>query len=223
MVSAFTRSSEPDASRTTTRVGERSRPARPRDSPKGSASEQLVNNPDRLTKVRCRAALCAALNGRLNGIRVRALRGDLFEPVAAERFDLILTNPPYVPGGEPPRGGAARAWEAGHDGRAVIDRICERAPARLAPGGVLLIVQSEVCGVELTLRMLRAAGLYADIAAQHHGSLGPLLRSRRAALEARGLLRPGQASEDVLVLRGRAPAVRRIARTSRRRPLPRHA
>jgi len=170
-----------------------------------------------------RAALCAALNGRLNGIRVRALRGDLFEPVAAERFDLILTNPPYVPGGEPPRGGAARAWEAGHDGRAVIDRICERAPARLAPGGVLLIVQSEVCGVELTLRMLRAAGLYADIAAQHHGSLGPLLRSRRVALEARGLLTPGQASEDVLVLRGRAPAVRRIPRTSRRRPLPRHA
>jgi release factor glutamine methyltransferase len=151
-----------------------------------------------------RAVLCAALNGRLNGVRVRARRGDLFAPVAGERFDLIVANPPYVPGSDPPRTGAARAWEAGWDGRAVIDQICAHAPAQLRPGGVLLIVHSEVCGVETTLSMLRGGGLSAAVAARQHGRLGPLVRSRRPALEARGLLRPGQTTEDVLVLRGQA-------------------
>jgi release factor glutamine methyltransferase len=149
-----------------------------------------------------RAAFSAALNGRLNGVRVRALRGDLFEPVRGERFDLIIANPPYLPGAEPPRSGAARAWEAGEDGRVVLDRICAEAPAHLAPDGVLLIVHSEVCDPEATLRRLRAGGLTAEVAKRQHGQLGPLLRARRDTLEMRGLLRPGQATEDVLVLRG---------------------
>jgi release factor glutamine methyltransferase len=153
-----------------------------------------------------RAALCAALNGRLNRVRVRALRGDLFEPVAGERFELIVANPPYVPGREPPRAGTARAWEAGRDGRAVIDRICRQAPAHLAPAGVLLLVQSEVCGPQATLDLLKAGGLSADVAARQRGRLGPLLRARRSFLEARGLLAPGQTSEDVLVVRARAPS-----------------
>jgi methylase of polypeptide subunit release factors len=38
--------------------------------------------------------------------------------VRGERFDLILANPPYVPGPPPSRRGAARAWDAGDDGRA---------------------------------------------------------------------------------------------------------
>ncbi len=37
------------------------------------------------------------INARLNGTRVRTLRGSLFEPVGSERFDLIVSNPPYVP------------------------------------------------------------------------------------------------------------------------------
>jgi release factor glutamine methyltransferase len=151
-----------------------------------------------------RAALCAALNGRLNSVRVRALRGDLFRPVAGERFDLILVNPPYVPGREPPRTGTARAWEAGQDGRAVIDRICRQAPAHLVPAGVLLVVHSEVCSPEATLNMLRASGLSADVAARHRGQLGPLLRARRSTLAARGLLAPAQTSEDMLVVRAQA-------------------
>jgi release factor glutamine methyltransferase len=149
-----------------------------------------------------RAAFSAALNGRLNGVRVRALRGDLFAPVAGERFDLILANPPYLPGEDPPRRGAARAWEAGDDGRVVLDRICAGAPAHLAAGGVLLVVHSEVCDPDATLRALASGGLTADVATREQGRLGPLLRARRETLEARGLLRPGQTSEDVLVLRG---------------------
>jgi hypothetical protein len=48
--------------------------------------------------------------------------------------------------------------------------------------------------------------LRAEVAIRQQGALGPLLRARRGALEARGLIRRGQQSEDVFVLRGRAPA-----------------
>ena len=45
-----------------------------------------------------RAVLAVRLNARANRVRVRALRGDLFAPVGRLRFDLIVSNPPYVPG-----------------------------------------------------------------------------------------------------------------------------
>jgi release factor glutamine methyltransferase len=151
-----------------------------------------------------RAQLNARLNGRLNGVRVRALRGDLLAPVAGERFDLILANPPYVPGPPPPVRGAARAWDAGRDGRAVLDRILAAAPAHLAPGGTLLLVHSDLVGAEATLHAYTARGLAADVAERERGPLGPLVRGRREALEREGLLRAGQEDEDVLVLRGRA-------------------
>jgi release factor glutamine methyltransferase len=155
------------------------------------------------------------LNARLNGLRVRALRGDLFEAVGDERFDLILANPPYVPGPAPPARGSARAWDAGDDGRAILDRICAEAPAHLRPGGSLLIVHSEVCGEERTLDAFASGGLEADVVLRDRGTLGPLLRARRPQLEARGLLQPGQEAEDVLVLRGRL-----VGRTSDRWPIP---
>jgi len=91
-----------------------------------------------------RAVLACRLNARLNGVRVRALRGDLLAPIDGARFDLIVSNPPYVPAeaDELPRRGPGRAWEAGRAGRALLDRICAEAPARLAQGGALLLVQS---------------------------------------------------------------------------------
>ena len=82
-----------------------------------------------------RAVVNARLNARLNRLALEVLRGDLFEPLGGRRFDLIVSNPPYIPA--PPGGaprGAARAWDAGPDGRAFIDRICARAAEHLRPG-----------------------------------------------------------------------------------------
>lgn len=152
-----------------------------------------------------RAVACTRLNARLNRVRVRALRGDLFGPVGAERFDLILANPPYLPGDadEQPHGGA-RAWEGGRDGRRLIDRLCLEAADHLAPGGELLLIHSSICDGERTEAMLSQAGLSVELLDSSPGPLGPLLTARAPELERRGLLAPGEREERVLVLSARA-------------------
>jgi release factor glutamine methyltransferase len=153
-----------------------------------------------------RAVLTARLNARLNGVRVRALRGHLFAPVAGGRFDAIVSNPPYLPaeGDELPSRGPERAWDAGRDGRVLLDRICREAPAHLNPGGFLLLVHSSIIGYERTAELLEHGGLRVDVVERRHGPLGPLLTARAPLLEARGMLAPGVREEDVLVVRGTA-------------------
>jgi release factor glutamine methyltransferase len=152
-----------------------------------------------------RAVATIRLNAALNGVHVRALRGDLLTAVGGERFDAIVSNPPYVPAArdELPARGRGRAWDAGRDGRALLDRICAQAPGQLRPGGVLLVVHSSLLGYERTAELLSDAGLHVDLAAQQRGPLGPLMNGRRAYLRAQGMLAPGQDEEDVLVVRGR--------------------
>ena len=153
-----------------------------------------------------RAVLTTRLNARLNGVSVRAVRGDLLAPLAGERFDVIVSNPPYVPAetDAKPRG-SARAWVGGPDGRMVLDRICDLAPGRLRPGGALLLVQSSLCDERQTLYRLAANGLDAQVVARRRGPLGPLLSTRVDELERRGLLEPGARSEELVVVRGRLP------------------
>jgi release factor glutamine methyltransferase len=73
--------------------------------------------------------------------RIRLLPGNLFEPVAGERFDLVVSNPPYVAESlraslppelahEPPR-----ALFAGPDGLDVLRPLVRGVGAVLAPGG----------------------------------------------------------------------------------------
>jgi release factor glutamine methyltransferase len=156
-----------------------------------------------------RAVMATRLNAALNRVRVRAVRGDLFAPVAGERFDLIVSNPPYIPSqhDELPRHGLARAWEAGHDGRAILDRICSEGHAHLNPGGVMLLVHSEVCGERATLEALGKRGLQAEVVFRHLGKLGPLMRERADWLYEQGLLRdPERQSEEMLVIKAERPA-----------------
>ena len=78
----------------------------------------------------------------LDAARADIREGDLFAPFKDARFDIIATNPPYVPEGraldpsvtehEPPE-----ALYAGGDGLSVIRRICKEASAHLMPGGEL--------------------------------------------------------------------------------------
>lgn len=152
-----------------------------------------------------RAVLTARLNARLNGVRIRARRSDLFVALGDERFDVIVSNPPYVPdpaGDRLPRRGLRRAWDAGRDGRILLDRLLAQAPRHLRPGGTLLVVHSEFCGIQTTLDAMAAGGLHAGVVARHRGPLGPLMRERADHLRARGLLAPGQDDEEVVVVAG---------------------
>jgi release factor glutamine methyltransferase len=158
--------------------------------------------------VSLRSVWTVRLNALLRGVRVRALRGSLFEPVAGRRFDLIATNPPYVPAASDtlPERGPERAWDAGRDGRALIDPICDAAPDHLLPGGTLLMIHSSLCGVDETVGRLRAGGLDVDVPVRERGPLGPLMLARVAQLEASGSLKPGERDEELVSVRGRRPA-----------------
>jgi ribosomal protein L3 glutamine methyltransferase len=77
--------------------------------------------------------------------RVHLVRADLFEGLGNERYDVILSNPPYVNDqamAELPREYRAEpqiALAGGADGLAVVRRILERAPSLLVENGVLVV------------------------------------------------------------------------------------
>ena len=153
-----------------------------------------------------RAVATARLNALLNGTGLRAVRGSLFERLGDERFDLIVSNPPYVPAEDdaPPRG-QARAWDAGLDGRELLDPLLAEAPAHLNPGGSVLVVHSSITGEQRTLDAMSAGELEPAVLRRERSPLGPLHGSRAELLERRGLLAPGLREEEVLVIQGRAP------------------
>ena len=145
-----------------------------------------------------RAILCTRFNARLNGVRVQTLKASDRSALDGRRFDVIAANPPYLPGTRGPVTGAARAWEGGHDGRRYIDRLCAEAPARLRPGGRLLLIHSSVCGEGATLERLQSAGLRARVVMRTTGPLGPLLAERSARIRESGIAMDGE-TEEILV------------------------
>jgi release factor glutamine methyltransferase len=147
-----------------------------------------------------RAVACARLNARLNRLALEVLRGDLFEPLRGRRFDLIVSNPPYIPAppGNTPRG-PVRAWDAGPDGRVFIDRICDGAAEHLRPGGRVLLVQSSLARPEQTMRRLAERGVAPAIVAEHVGKLGPVAYERFDYLRALGVADDSLAERMVVV------------------------
>lgn len=113
-------------------------------------------------------ALVVARNnaGRL-GASVDFHAGDWFAPLAGQRFDLIVSNPPYVAEGDPhlelnglphePRL-ALTDQDAGGNGLACIRRIVAAAAAHLKPGGWLLFEHGYDQGAA-SRNLLSAAGL----------------------------------------------------------------
>jgi protein-L-isoaspartate O-methyltransferase len=79
-----------------------------------------------------RALNLAAFNARLNGItNIEFREGSLFDPVAGERFDLIVCNAPYVV--SPDVRFAYR--DSGAQSDSFNERLVREAPARLTEGG----------------------------------------------------------------------------------------
>ena len=78
------------------------------------------------------------------GDRIQLARGDLFAPLKGRRYDLIISNPPYVAAAEvdafPPEYQAEPklAHLGGEDGLDLVRRILREAGAHLNPDGGLL-------------------------------------------------------------------------------------
>ncbi|MEU8824950.1 HemK2/MTQ2 family protein methyltransferase [Streptomyces sp. NPDC048636] len=151
-----------------------------------------------------RAVLATRVNALLYRQRVRVRRGDLADPVRDRSFDVLVTNPPYVPDphGRLPGRGEARAWDAGSDGRAVVDRVCDIAPSVLRAHGVLLMVHSGLCGTGTTLRHLASVGLRAEVVDRALVPFGRVLRPRVPWLRQQGKLDDGADREELVVIRG---------------------
>jgi release factor glutamine methyltransferase len=89
------------------------------------------------------ALVVAQRNAVKHGLEIEFRHGRWLEPLAGERFHLIVANPPYVAEGDPhlgdlgfePRG----ALVSGPDGLDAIREIAREAPRYLAPGGWLLV------------------------------------------------------------------------------------
>ncbi len=88
------------------------------------------------TDVLPRALAMASLTARLNGLRWELLEGDLLEPVDGRRFDLVVSNPPFIvgPGWDGTAGGFAYR-DSGLTGDEVSRRLIRRVPGVLADGG----------------------------------------------------------------------------------------
>ena len=84
------------------------------------------------------AIRCARVNALLNGLdtRIDAREGDLFAPVAGERFDVVRFNPPFLLG--VPRDHRDAAWRSND----IAERFADGLAAHLKPGGVALLMLS---------------------------------------------------------------------------------
>ena len=92
-----------------------------------------------------RAALAVAReNARRHGASIRFVASDWFAELAGERFDVVVSNPPYVAAGDGHLGEGDLRFEprtalvGGPDGLDAIRTIVAGAKAHLVPGGWLL-------------------------------------------------------------------------------------
>ncbi|MFD1311315.1 HemK2/MTQ2 family protein methyltransferase [Streptomyces kaempferi] len=153
-----------------------------------------------------RAVATTRLNALHRRLPLRVLHGDFTARTTGQRFDLVLANPPYVPSPSSrlPVSGPELAWDAGRNGRVVIDRICANVPVLLHHGGLLLMVHSAMCNPDHTLKQLTEAGLIAHITQRERVPWGPVLRSRRAWLQKQGLAAFGEEREELVIIRAQA-------------------
>lgn len=159
-----------------------------------------------------RAVRCARRNVLAAGTDVAVHLGSWARAVEFGPYDVVVCNPPYVPHDPAMEGaslpshiGPARAWDAGFEGRMVLDPLCDAVSELLAPGGSFLLVQSEFAVPRQSLAILAAAGLDAEVVARQWIPFGPVLSSRAQWLEDTGRLEPGRREEELLVIRADKP------------------
>jgi release factor glutamine methyltransferase len=98
--------------------------------------------------------------------RVQVLEGEWYAPVAAQAFDLIASNPPYIASDDPRVEPAVRRFEpgealfAGPTGLEALQHIVAHAPGHLVAGGWLVLEHGDLQG-EAVRALLQATGFVA--------------------------------------------------------------
>jgi release factor glutamine methyltransferase len=116
------------------------------------------------------AVRCAKENAKLNGVsdKISFVQGNLFTPIKIEeKFDLILFNSPYLPSRTfESNSWLDYSWNGGATGRHVIDHFIFEAPRYLKMNGRILLLQSNLSDVDITLRRFEDNGLRANVIAE---------------------------------------------------------
>ena len=128
----------------------------------------------------------ARANGARLGVAVEWVRSDLVAALDGRRFQLVVSNPPYVAASEmealEPE---VRDWEprgatvGGDTGLEVIERLVAAAPGTLAPGGALVLeVGAGQAGA--VAAMMEAAGLDGVAVDRDHAGIERIVWGRAA-------------------------------------------
>ncbi|HEY6007164.1 MAG TPA: peptide chain release factor N(5)-glutamine methyltransferase [Geobacteraceae bacterium] len=123
-------------------------------------------------------------NAARHGVRLTLFEGSLFEPFGEARFDLILSNPPYIPTADletlqpevrdyEPRA----ALDGGMDGLDYYRRIVPAAPEHLETGG-WLIVEVGLGQAEAVRGMLATAGFTDTFTSRDPGGIERVVGGR---------------------------------------------
>jgi release factor glutamine methyltransferase len=131
------------------------------------------------------AAAVARGNAERLALAVEVLVGDLLAPVAGP-FDLIVSNPPYIPSGEIPslapevQREPRLALDGGPDGLEVIRRLIADAPRLLAPLGALAM-EVGAGQAPSVLALLARAGFASPSTARDLAGIDRVVTARRPA------------------------------------------
>lgn len=108
--------------------------------------QRLQNAVVTATDISREALVIAERNATRHSVTIELLEGSLFTPVAGQRFDLIVSNPPYIPAGDI-KGLAPEvrdydpriALDGGSDGLDIYRQLIPAAAGHLTSGGWLLV------------------------------------------------------------------------------------
>lgn len=92
-------------------------------------------------------------------------QGDMWQPVAGRRFDLIAANLPHFPMEPHEFGGRLRTWSSGGaNGRRLLDRFLEGLPDHLSVGGRAILTHNAFVDLELSRAIVTEIGLSLRVA-----------------------------------------------------------
>ncbi|WP_310384827.1 peptide chain release factor N(5)-glutamine methyltransferase [Roseateles sp.] len=136
----------------------------------------------RVSAVDLSAAALAVAQGNAQRLKldVSFQHGDWWQPLAGQRFEIIVSNPPYIAGGDPHlpalKAEPIGALTPGGDGLSDLRQLIEGAPAHLRPGGWLLLEhgydQAPAVAEALRLRGFAELDMRRDLGGQPRVSAG---------------------------------------------------